>query len=233
MKGYFVVNIETQQQKERMISIIEHVVLFRIKEDAPQSAIDSMLKQVNSLVSLEEPLHLTMGPLVSIQSSNSLSSFSFTHMIHSRFRSKEDLHAYAVHPTHLAVIKDNKPIVDHTMALDWITEVHGNDLVLQHGSALQVVFFKLKEGLGEEVKDEVLKGISGIQHEKAVQFNCGENFSPGRAKGFSIGSVTVFPGLTELQEADSDEKFGKYDKVKENLDTVLVLGYVSHNPTLS
>lgn len=223
-------NIESQQQKERMLSIIEHVVLFRIKEDVPQSAIDSMVKQVNSLISLEEPLHLTMGPLVSIQSSNSISSFNFTHMIHSRFRSKEDLHAYAVHPTHLAVIKDNKPIVDETMALNWVTEVHDNDLVLQHGSAMQVVFFKLKEGLGEEVKDEVLKGISGIQH----QFNCGENFSPGRAKGFSIGSLSVFPSLRELHEVDSHEEFRKYDtndKVKENLDTVLVLGYVSHNPT--
>lgn len=226
-------NIEILQQKERMISIIEHVVLFRIKEDASQSKIDSMVNQVNSLVSLEEPLHLTMGPFVSIRSSNPLSSFNFTHMIHSRFRSKEDLHAYAVHPTHLAVIKDNKPIVDETMALDWVTEVHGNDLVLQHGSALQVVLFKLKEGLGEEVKDEVLKDISGIQHEKAVQFNCGENFSPGRAKGFSIGSLTVFPGLNELQEADSDEKLRKYDMIKENLDTALVLGYVSHSPTSS
>ncbi|GAU33173.1 hypothetical protein TSUD_206320 [Trifolium subterraneum] len=219
-----------------MMSIVEHVVLFKIKENTTQSEIDSMVDRVNSLVSLKETLHLNMLPLVSIQSSSSLSSSNFTHILHIRFSSKEDLHAYAVHPTHLEVIKVNSPLVADTMALDWVTEVHGNDLVLPYGSAVRVVFFKLKEGLGEQVKDEVLKGISGIRHENAVQFTCGENFSPGRAKGFSIATLSVFTGLNELKEVDCDEEFKKYDmndKIKENLDTILVLDFVANGQTAS
>ncbi|KAK2358613.1 stress-response A/B barrel domain-containing protein UP3 [Trifolium repens] len=215
------------------MSIIEHVVLFKIKEDTTQSDIDSMVDRVNSLISLKEILHLNM---VSIQSSSSLSSFNFTHILHTRFSSKEDLHAYAVHPTHLEVIKLNTPFVSDTMALDWVTEVHGNDLVLPYGSALRVVFFKLKEGLGERVKDEVLKGISGIRRDNAVQFTCGENFSPRRAKGFSIATLSVFTGLSELKEVDFDEEFRKYDmndKIKENIDTALVLDFVSNGQTAS
>ncbi|CAK8563998.1 unnamed protein product [Lathyrus sativus] len=215
-----------------MKSIIEHVVLFKIKEEASQSQIHSFEEQVNSLVSLEQPLHLTMGPLTAIQSS-SISSFTFTHILHIRFSSKEDLHAYAVHPTHVSVVNDNKSLVVDKMALDWVTEVHGDDLVLPVESALRVVFFKLKEGLGEEGKEEVLKGVNGIQRGKAVQFTCGENFSDGRSKGFSIGSLAVFPGVSELKEVDSDEEFRKYDEIKENLDTVLVLDYVGHGQTAS
>jgi hypothetical protein len=98
---------------------------------------------------------------------------------------------------------------------------------------VRVVFFKLKEGLGEQVKDEVLKGISGIRHENAVQFTCGENFSPGRAKGFSIATLSVFTGLSELKEVDFDEEFRKYDKIKENLDTTLVLDFVANGQTAS
>ncbi|KAK2412418.1 stress-response A/B barrel domain-containing protein UP3 [Trifolium repens] len=209
-----------------MMSIIEHVVLFKIKEDATQSDIDSMVDRVNSLISLKEILHLNM---VSIQSSSS----NFTHILHTRFSSKEDLHAYAVHPTHLEVIKVNAPLVSDTMALDWVTEIHGNDLVLPYGSALRIVFFKLKEGLGEHVKDEVLKGISGIRRENAVQFTFGENFSPARAKGFSIATLSVFTGLSELKEVDFDEEFQKYDKIKENIDTTLVLDFVANGQTAS
>lgn len=215
------------------------MVLFKVKEDATQSEIDSMVERINSLVTLEkpQPLHLTMGPiLVSSIRSSSLSPLNFTHILHIRFRSKEDLHAFAVHPTHVAAIKANAPLVVDIMALDWVSEVQADQLVLPPGSALRVAFFKLKEGLGEQVKDEVLKGISGIRHEKVVQFTFGENFSVGRDKGFSFASAAVFAGLSELQEADSDEEFGNYymtDKIKENLDTVLLLDYLSHRQTTS
>ncbi|KAL5065813.1 hypothetical protein RYX36_027550 [Vicia faba] len=215
-----------------MKSIIEHVVLFKIKEEASESEVESFVEQVNSLISLSEPLHLTMGPLTTIQSFP-LSSLNFTHILHTRFSSKEDLHAYAVHPTHVSVVNDNQSLVVDKMALDWVTEVHGDDLVLAAGYALRVVFFKLKEGLEEEVKDEVLKGINGIQRGKVVQFTCGENFAVGRSKGFSIGSLAVFPGLSELKEVDSDDEFRKYEKIKENLDTVLLLDYVGHGQTPS
>ncbi|PNX81243.1 stress responsive A/B barrel domain protein [Trifolium pratense] len=219
-----------------MMSIIEHVVLFKIKEDATQSQIDSMVDRVNSLVSLKETLHLNMVTIQSSSSSSSFSSSSFTHILHIRFTSKEDLHAYAIHPTHLEVIKVNAPLVSDIMAVDWVTEVDGNDLVLPYGSAVRVLFFKLKEGLSEQVKDEVLKGISGIRHENAVQFTCGENFSPARAKGFSFATLEVFTGLSELKEVDYDEEFRKYDvndKIKENLDNVLVLDFVANGQIAS
>ncbi|KAH1201131.1 Stress-response A/B barrel domain-containing protein UP3 [Glycine max] len=77
---------------------------------------------------------------------------------------------------------------------------------------LRVTFFKLKEGVGEHVKDEVLGAIRGIQ--RKFQFTCGGNFSPARAKGFFIASL---------------EELGNYlrnEKIKEHLESVMVLHYV-------
>ncbi|XP_057453120.1 stress-response A/B barrel domain-containing protein DABB1-like [Lotus japonicus] len=218
------------------MSIIEHVVVFRVKHDAAPSEVDSMVERVNSLVSLEESLHLSMGPITRIRSSPT-SSFDFTHILHIRSNSKEDLNTYAVHPTHVAVVKANSPNVADTMALDWVA-VEGGALVLPPGSAVRVTFFKLKEGLGDQVRDDVMRVIKGIQGElklkqSTIQFTSGENFSPGRAKGFSFASLAVFPSLAELEVADSDGEVGKYhenDKIKEHLDCVLVLDFVVPSP---
>ncbi|TKY54431.1 Stress responsive alpha-beta barrel [Spatholobus suberectus] len=117
------------------------------------------------------------------------------------------------------------------MALDWVVDAHGGGTVPPPDSALRVTFFKLKEGLGDHVKDEVVGAIRGIQRElkQAIQLSCGENFSPARAKGFSIASLAVFPGLSELEAADSNEGLGNYqknEKIKEHVESVMVLDYV-------
>ena len=89
---------------------------------------------------------------------------------------------------------------------------------------MRVTFFKLKEGVGEHVKDEVLGAIRGIQCK--FQFTCGGNFSPARAKGFSIASLEVFPGLSELEAAKELGDYHKNEKIKEHLESVMVLDYV-------
>ena len=61
-------------------------------------------------------------------------------------------------------------------------------------------FLKLKEELGQESKSEILgviKGLKGI-FKDINQISVGENFSPARAKGYSIASLAVFPGVKEL-----------------------------------
>ncbi|KAJ1400709.1 Stress responsive alpha-beta barrel [Sesbania bispinosa] len=208
---------------------MEHVVLFKVKNDAPPSEIDAMVERINSLASLDHLLHLTSGKLLRIRASP---SFTFTHFLHCRYRSQRDLHAYTVHPRHVAVVKANDHLCDDVMALDFVVEDLQGSLVPPPGSAMRVTFFKLKEGLGNQLKGEVLEAIRGVQQEfkQAIQLTCGENFSPGRAKGFSIASIAVFPGLSELEAADSNEETGnsyhKSEIIKEHLESVMVLDYV-------
>ena len=83
-------------------------------------------------------------------------------------------------------------------------------------------FLKLKD---ESVKDDVLSAVGGAKDKfggVVRQFSCGENFSPARAKGFSIGSLVVFGGIKELEEVDLDEK----DKIEEYVEEEIVVDYV-------
>ncbi|XP_057969515.1 stress-response A/B barrel domain-containing protein UP3-like [Malania oleifera] len=204
---------------------VEHIILFKVKDGTDPSRIASMVSRMNSLISLDQVLHLTAGPIHRILSS----PFDFTLMLHSRYRSKEDLNAYLVHPFHVDVRDSVFPFCDDVMAVDWIPDDLAGPVVLPAGSAMRVTFSKLKEGSGDAENREVLKAIeNGSKSTDRISF--GKNFSPARAKGFSIVSVAMFPGLGELNGLDSsaDEKIVKLQKENAGgyLESVMAFDYV-------
>ncbi|PPD97002.1 hypothetical protein GOBAR_DD05951 [Gossypium barbadense] len=152
------------------MSIIEHVVLFKVKDDTDQAKVNMMLNGLNGLVSLDPVVHLTAGPVFCTRSPIS----NFTHMLHSRYKSKEDLNSFRT---------PRSP------------SCRQGKLTL-----------KLKENLNNEVQGEILGVIKGIKDNVSgiQQITCGENFSPARARGFSIASVAVFNGVNEME--GSEEK---------------------------
>lgn len=120
------------------------------------------------------------------------------------------------------------------MAVDFVADegFDASNPKIPAGSGLRLTCVKLKEGVGEEGKREVLdvmKGIKGKLLGVGVEgLTVGENFSPGRAKGFGICSLAVVKGgkgaLEKLNEESSGEIMGKEkDKVREFLDQVLVV----------
>ncbi|XP_006598405.1 stress-response A/B barrel domain-containing protein UP3-like [Glycine soja] len=108
------------------------------------------------------------------------------------------------------------------MVVDWVAG--GVNLPpLAKGSALRVSFLKLKESIYEEVKDEALSVVRGMEHGVAGvlwQFSYDENFSPERAKGFTLASLAVFPEREELQSVELDEGLGVV------VEDVVVVDYV-------
>ncbi|KAL6222034.1 hypothetical protein ACLB2K_005426 [Fragaria x ananassa] len=211
-------------------SVVEHIVLFKLKDNTDPSKVNAWVDGLNALSSLDLTLHLTAGPLLRIRSS----PFAFTHLLHSRYKSKDDLAAYAVHPTHISVVKESLPFCDDIMAVDWIADGLTGPMGLSPASAIRITVLKLKEELGEAAKGEVLEAIKGIKGKfgEVGQVTVGENFSPGRAKGYSIASVAVFKGVKEMEEVDSKEELAKLenDKVTEYLDNVIVVDYVVLSP---
>ena len=123
------------------------------------------------------------------------------------------------------------------MAADWVVEDLQGPIAPSPGSALKVTILKLKENFGEETKSEILGVIKGIKNSfgQISQFTCGENFSPGRAKGYSIASIAVFPGVSELEALDSNEELVKLheEKVEEYLDAFVVVDYLVSLPQSS
>lgn len=210
---------------------IEHIVLFKVKDDTDPSKVNAMVSGLSSLVSLDQVLHLSVGPLLR----NRSSALNFTHMLHSRYSTKDDLNAYSAHHSHVSVVKGSVlPICDDIMAVDWVAHNLQGDLVPPPGSAMRVSFLKLKENLGDEIKNEVLGVISGIKDKirEIRQLSYGENFSPARAKGYSLASLAVFPGPGDLDALDSNEKLvnDQKDKAREHLESVVVVDYVVPPP---
>ncbi|KAM1072889.1 hypothetical protein FF1_018093 [Malus domestica] len=212
-------------------TVIEHIVLFKVKDDTDPAKVSAMVNNLNGLTSLNLTLHLTASPILRTRSS----PFAFTHLLHSRYSSKDDLSAYTVHPGHMSVVKESVlPVCDDIMAVDWVADDLQGPAVPPPGSAIRLTFLKLKEGLGEESKSEILGVIKGIKESfgEINQISVGENFSPGRAKGYSIASLAVLPGVKELEGLDSKQELAKAekDKVREHLESVIVLDYVVGSP---
>ncbi|CAA0836830.1 Stress responsive alpha-beta barrel domain protein [Striga hermonthica] len=206
--------------------IIEHIVLFKVKPDANPSAVDAMISNLNGLTSLEPVLHLSAGPVARCRSK----SLAFTHMLHSRYRSKTDLAAYSDHPTHVSVVANYvRPVVEDVMAVDWVADGFSGPAAVSPGSAVRLTVLKLQESAGESGKGEVLRVVREVKEKFPLieQLTAGENFSPGRAKGFSICSIAVFKGSKELEELDSEAEAAneEKDKVRGLLDGVLVVDY--------
>ncbi|KAL9688622.1 hypothetical protein QQ045_033045 [Rhodiola kirilowii] len=209
---------------------IEHVVLFKLKPQTPPAKLSAMLDGANSLKSLNQVLHLTAGPIH--RNASSPSAPTFTHMLHSRYSSKSDLSTYNSHPDHIRVVREFIfPICDDLMAVDWISHAPSfHPIVTPPGSAMRVTFLKLKNGLAESVKAEAIEVVKGTKKlfGKIQQSSCGENFSPDRAKGFSIASLAIYPTLTDLEEADAAVEIleEQRKKIGEFVDEVVAVDFV-------
>ncbi|PON54835.1 Transcription regulator AsnC-type [Parasponia andersonii] len=227
----FIPNSRTFSTKITMAQTVEHIVLFKVRDDTDPSKVNAMVNGLSGLKSLDQVLHLSAGPLLR----NRSSSLNFTHLLHSRYSSKDDLNAYSQHPSHVSVVKESVlPICEDIMAVDWVAYDLEGPVSQSPGSALRVTFLKLKEHLGEETKSEILGVIKGIKDMfgQINQLTFGENFSPGRAKGYSIASLAVFPSPSELEALDSNEELVNLqkEKVREHLESVVVVDYLVSSP---
>ncbi|CAI9100696.1 OLC1v1037852C1 [Oldenlandia corymbosa var. corymbosa] len=205
---------------------VEHIVLFKAKPEVEPDRVDAMVQNLQNLASIETVLHFTAGPIRNFRPSSSL---TFTHMIYSRYATKEDLDGFAVHPVHLGVIGQTKPLLDDVMAVDWW---HSSDsITIPSGSVLRVSFLKLKDNLEETEKNQLLGIIEGLKDKfpSIQELSVGENFSPARCKGFSIASVAVFKDAGELEKFDSEWEAvasEQRDLMKEKVEDAIVFDYV-------
>ncbi|PWA95540.1 stress responsive alpha-beta barrel domain protein [Artemisia annua] len=214
-------NNHTIKMSSNQNQFIEHIVLFKVKPDIDSQKVNSMVNSLNSLTSLNLTLHLSSGQLHKSRST----ALTFTHILHSRYKTVEDLKTYAVHPEHVRVVNEHvKPVCDDIMAVDWRSE-GGLKCVIEPGKAMRVTFVKLKD---EKYKSKVLEVIRGVKDEFGgviEEYSVGENFSE-RAKGYEIATVAVFNGVEEMEKMDAEKVRREKEKVKEFVESVVVVDYV-------
>ncbi|KAJ6791550.1 Uncharacterized protein M6B38_243695 [Iris pallida] len=122
---------------------VEHVVLFKVRESADSAA---MVSGLRSLASLNLTTHLSAGPILRPLRSSAAADLGFTHLLHSRYPSKDDLSLYAAHPDHVSVVKSLVlPNCDDIMAVDWVSQAPTLPPV-PPGSAVRLTFAKPSQG---------------------------------------------------------------------------------------
>lgn len=202
--------------------IIEHVVLFKVKDDADSGKIDAMVKDLKGLATLTEVIYLSAGPIHRLRSKS-----AFTHVLHSRYRSKEDLSAYVAHPAHVRVVDEFLPIWEDILAVDYIADQVPNTLAPPPGSVAKITLLKVKENVDDEAKTKIMEVIKE-KFPGTDQITVGENFTPVRANGFSIGSVAYFKNIGEME---AHKKLDK-DKIGDYLDDTIVVELVVPSSTV-
>lgn len=196
-------------------TIIEHLVLFKLRDSTDASKIDAMVSSHRSLSSLDQVLHLAAGPIHRRRSP----AADFTHFLHIRFLSKPDLAAYTAHPAHLAVVHQNAAIIEEIFAVDWVADLDG-EIVPSPGSAIRFLIAKAREG---KPAAEIVKAIDGVRV-RASKRSLGVNFSQGRAKGYEVGLLLGFSGVEEM---DREEEFVAIEeRIGDLVDRVIVVEIV-------
>lgn len=95
--------------------MIEHIVLFKLKESV---ADEKKLDMLRELLKLKEQIPGILQ--VSAGSNFSARAAGYTHGFVVRFRDKAALEAYIPHPAHTAVVETFvRPISDGVLALDY------------------------------------------------------------------------------------------------------------------
>ncbi|ERN18717.1 hypothetical protein AMTRI_Chr04g243130 [Amborella trichopoda] len=204
--------------------VVEHTVLFKIREGTEPEKVDAMMSGLRGLTSLDSVIYLTTGRISKIESP----SFTFTHVLHSRYHDKDGLAQYAGDPKHVAVLKELiLPISEDILALDWVADVEGP--LFPTWDAFRLSILKPREGLSDEERGEVqnILGYCKKFFPSIKQLSFGENFTPARAKGFSWGVLSFFNGLKELKELDENEEYLKLqkEKVRAQMEDYVVIDY--------
>ncbi|PKA52376.1 hypothetical protein AXF42_Ash010273 [Apostasia shenzhenica] len=216
--------------KMPLISTVEHVVLFKVRDSTDPSKIDAMMANLRALISLDVVSHLTAGPILRCRSA-AAEAAGFSHLLHSRYRSEVDLASYASHPAHQAVVQENVlPICDDVMAVDWIADLDA-PVVPPPGSVVRLTLAKPREGTAAE---EIVRAIDGVRVSVPanVQLSIGKNFS-ARAKGYEVGFISVFPGLDELDAVEGNDLEEQKVKLRPLVESVIVVDFEVASPSSS
>uniref|UniRef100_K4A1U8 Stress-response A/B barrel domain-containing protein n=1 Tax=Setaria italica TaxID=4555 RepID=K4A1U8_SETIT len=203
---------------------VEHIVLLKARPEAVASGAAAAMALATQVPGLA---YIHAGPVLRLRSP-AAEALGPTHLLHSRYATKQDLASYAAHPAHVAAVQGHVlPNALDTTAVDWVNAAELPSPV-SPGSAVRLTLAKVKEGVEvAQLVEKVAAATKAAGEAKGAKVSFGENFSPARAKGYQFGMVAVFDSVEELDAVEGDGKVEEAKAaVRPLLDEVVVLDFV-------
>lgn len=97
--------------------MIVHIVMFKFKEENRES---NILKAKELLNALEGKINELVSMEVGVNFDTADRAFDLS--LYSKFQTKEDLNAYAIHSEHLKVVEFIKSVASESKVVDYIIE---------------------------------------------------------------------------------------------------------------
>jgi len=185
--------------------VVEHVVLFKAKEEAGKDVLKKMMDGLWSLqYRIPNVLYIDVGEAMDEEKD----SKGYTHALFVRLRDQEALEAYAKHPQHLDVVENLvKPNVVGILALDYMGAVlddigptfhKGRDWEEGYNHIRLFKFADEHRTLADAFLSKY-EDLTFLASELPLQITTGENFSPERCQGYTHGSMARFTNEEELR----------------------------------
>lgn len=94
--------------------MVDHLVLFTVKDDAPAEDVDDLLSSIRELEnSIPNVLDLSVGENFSERARG------YTHGLFVRLETRDDLQAYLEHPEHRAVVEKLDAVSTGRLVVDY------------------------------------------------------------------------------------------------------------------
>lgn len=206
-------------------TIVEHVVLFKLKESSSTERTAAQVSAWRSLENLDTVVELTAGPVLDPAPLAS----GFTHAIYGRYKDRAALEAYNVHPTHQKVVQFGHDVVENVLAVDWEGILDGAPAP---AAAFHIVLLTPKDGSPQDdlgPLTEVVRSYKALlPPSHANDSSSGANFSAARGQGYNWGFVLRFQSAQALEEFRSDPRQLQLQeqKLRALADNVIVLDLV-------
>jgi hypothetical protein len=205
---------EAHDVKPKTREVVDHAVLFKMKDDLTEDQEREMLEALFTLqYQCKGVLYLSVGSLLE------KTVEGYTHGLFARFATKADVDAYMEHPGRWAIAKELIiPYYNGLVMLDVEDEV-ADDLesvfgreYAQCGGVDHFVLFKVKEGTSQESVEAMLQSFkdlaASLDPSILFQLTSGKNISPV-GKGYTHGFIARIQSEEALEAFTKSEGYVK------------------------
>lgn len=195
---------EVQDMKPKTRKVVDHAVLFKMKDDMTEEQEKEMLEALFTLqYQAKGVLYLSVGPVLE------KTVDGVTHALFSRFANKEDAELYMQHPARQSIARELVIPYGNVLAMldveDEVTDdleaIFGREFA-QGGGIDHFVLFKVKEGTSRESTEAMLQSFrelaTSLNPSILFQLTAGTNISR-IGKGYTHGLIARIPSEAGLE----------------------------------